>query len=90
MKQWHAHIATVLTKLGPTRLKTDSNVYRNKEGSAYIMTYVDGLLLLEGRITDRSSNRLRRRFLRDLRAGELTFSFRGRKLAHNGDSVDIS
>ena len=53
-KQWQDHIATVLTKLGLIRLKTDSNVYRNKEGTAYIMIYVDDLLLLgEGHIIDK-------------------------------------
>ena len=43
-KQWQDHIAEVLTALELTRLKTDSNVYRNKAGTAYIMVYVDDLL----------------------------------------------
>ena len=90
-KQWQDHIATVLTKLGLTRLKTDSNVYRNKEGTAYIMIYVDDLLLLgEGHIIDKIFEQIEKEVL--LRpTGELqpgaTISFVGRKITHNGNSV---
>ena len=46
-KAWQDHLATLLTTtMGMTRLKSEPNVYRNKEGTAYIMIYVDDLFFL--------------------------------------------
>ena len=45
-KSWQDHFAQVLQQLGPTRLTSEPNVYRNKEQTMFVMVYVDDLLFL--------------------------------------------
>ena len=94
-KAWQDHLATLLTtKMGMTRLKSEPNVYRNKDGTAYIMIYVDDLLFLgEQHIIDKIFSELQQHLL--LRpTGVLTpgstAPFLGRKITHKGDSIDIT
>ena len=85
-KQWQDHIADVLTALGLTRLKTESNVYRNKAGTAYIMVYVDDLLFIgeQSEINILFDKIMKQVLLRP--TGELTtgntITFLGRNITH--------
>ena len=93
-RQWQDQIAEVLTALGLTRLKTDSNVYRNRAGTAYIMVYVDGLLFLGEQqeidiLFDKIMKHVLLRSTGKLTTGN-TITFLGRNITHNGDHIDIS
>ena len=94
-RAWQDHLATLLTtKMEMTRLKSEPNVYRNQDGTAYLMIDVDDPLFLgEQRIIDKIFSELQQHLL--LRpTGVLTpgstASCLGRKITHKGDSVDIA
>ena len=93
-KQWQDHIAEVLTARELTRLKTDSNVYRNKSGTAYIMVYVDDLLFIGEQkeidiLFDKIMKHVLLRPTGQLATGK-TITFLRRNITHKGDHMDIS
>ena len=90
---WQSHFASVMKKLGFRRCKSDSNLYCHSSKNLYVLAYVDDLLIV-------GNSELQKKFLEELSkellvkvTGHLKpdsqVSFLGRKLRHNGDSIDI-
>ena len=90
---WQSHFASVMKKLGFRRCKSDSNLYCHSSKNLYVLAYVDDLLIV-------GDSELQKKFLEELSkellvkvTGHLKpdtqVSFLGRKLRHNGDSIDI-
>ena len=92
-KLWQDHFATVMSRLGFRRCKSDSNLYCHKSRSLYVLAYVDDLLIvgdaeLKKEFIDALSKELLVKITGELKPNT-EHSFLGRKLRHNGDSIDI-
>ena len=92
-KLWQEHFATVISKLGFRRCKSDSNLYCHKSRSLYVLAYIDDLLIvgdakLKKEFIDALSKELLMKIIGELKPNT-EHSFLGRKLRHNGDSIDI-
>ena len=92
-KRWQDHFPTVMEKLGFRRCKSDSNLYCHKSRSLYVLAYVDDLLIVgDAKLKKEFIDALGKELLVKI-TGELKpnteHSFLGRKLRHNGDSIDI-
>ena len=90
---WQDHYASVMERLGFRRCKSDSNLYCHKSRSLYVLAYVDDLLIVgDAKLKKEFIEALRKELLVKI-TGELRpnteHSFLGRKLRHNGDSIDI-
>ena len=90
---WQDHFATVRENLGFRRCKSESNLYCHKSRSLYVLAYVDDLLIvgdpkLKKEFIDPLSKELLVKITGELKPNT-EHSFLGRKLRHNGDSVDI-
>ena len=93
-KLWQEHFAEVMTaKLGVRRYKSDPNLYCHESGELYVLAYVDDLLVV-------GTERMRKEFMSKLseevllkETGKLVpgteHTFLGRRLRHNGDSIDV-
>ena len=93
-KLWQEHFAEVMTtKLGFRRCKSDPNLYRHESGRLYVLAYVDDLLVV-------GTDEMRKSFMSQLseevllkETGQLVpgseHTFLGRRLRHNGDSIDV-
>ena len=81
-----------MKKLGFRRCKSDSNLYCHSSKNLYVLAYDDDLLIV-------GDSELQKKFLEKLSKELLVkvadmkpdsqVSFLGRKLRHNGDSIDI-
>ena len=92
-KLWQDHFATVMSKLGFRRCKSDSNLYCHKSWSLYVLAYVDDLFIVgDAKLKKEFIDALSKELLVKI-TGELKpnteHSFLGRKLHHDGDSIDI-
>ena len=88
------HFAEVMTtKLGFRRCKSDPNLYCHESGRLYVLAYVDDLLVV-------GTDEMRKSFMSQLseevllkETGQLVprseHTFLGRRLRHNGDSIDV-
>ena len=90
---WQDHYASVMERLGFRRCKSDSNLYCHKSRSLYVLAYVDDLLIVgDAKLKKEFIEALSKELLVKI-TGELRpnteHSFLGRKLRHNGDSIDI-
>ncbi len=90
---WQDHYAAVMERLGFRRCKSDSNLYCHKSRSLYVLAYVDDLLIVgDAKLKKEFIEALSKELLVKI-TGELRpnteHSFLGRKLRHNGDSIDI-
>ena len=93
-KLWQEHFAEVMTsKLGFWRYKNDPNLYYHESGKLYVFAYIDDLLVV-------GTEDIRKDFMSRLseeillkETGQLVpgteHTFLGRRLRHNGDSVDV-
>ena len=93
-KLWQEHFAEVMTtKLGFRRCKSDPNLYCHESGRLYVLAYVDDLLVV-------GTDEMRKSFMSQLseevllkETGQLVpgseHTFLGRRLRHNGDSIDV-
>ena len=93
-KLWQEHFAEVMTaKLGFRRCKSDPNLYCHESGGLYVLAYVDDLLVV-------GTEQMRKEFMSKLseevllkETGKLVpgteHTFLGRRLRHNGDSIDV-
>ena len=93
-KLWQEHFAEVMTsKLGFRRCKSDPNLYCHASGKLYVLAYVDDLLVV-------GTDEMRKDFMSRLseevllkETGQLVpgteHTFLGRRLRHNGDSIDV-
>ena len=88
------HFAEVMTsRMGFRRCKSDSNLYCHELGRLYVLAYVDDLLVV-------GTDEMRKDFMSKLseevlpkETGKLVpgteHTFLGRRLRHNGDSIDV-
>ena len=83
-KLWQEHFAEVMTtKLGFRRCKSDPNLYCHESGRLYVLAYVDDLLVV-------GTDEMRKSFMSQLSEEVLLKeTFLGRRLRHNGDSIDV-
>ena len=93
-KLWQEHFAEVMTtKLGFRRCKSDPNLYCHESGRLYVLAYVDDLLVV-------GTDEMRKSFMSQVseevlltETGQLVpgseHTFLGRRLRHNGDSIDV-
>ena len=93
-KLWQEHFAEVMTtKLGFRRCKSDPNLYCHESGRLCVLAYVDDLLVV-------GTDEMRKSFMSQLseevllkETGQLVpgseHTFLGRRLRHNGDSIDV-
>ena len=82
-----------MERLGFRRCKSDSNLYCHKSRSLYVLAYVDDLLIVgDAKLKKEFIEALSKELLVKI-TGELRpnteHSFLGRRLRHNGDSIDI-
>ena len=92
-KLWQDHFASTMVRLGFRRCKSDSNLYCHKSRSLYVLAYVDDLLIVgDAKLKKEFIEALSKELLVKI-TGELKpnteHSFLGRKLRHNGDSIDV-
>ena len=90
---WQSHFAAVMKKLGFRRCKSDSNLYCHPSKELYVLAYVDDLLIVGSpEKTEEFVDQLNKELLVKI-TGKLEpgtqHSFLGRRLRHNGDSIDI-
>ena len=93
-KAWQLHFASVTSKLGFRRLKSDANLYYHPELKVYLLCYVDDLLLFGKKEPCRHlfTELQKELLLREegtLLPGE-TINFLGRTITRREDSVEIS
>ena len=82
-----------MQKLGFRRCKSDSNLYCHSSKQLYVLAYVDDLMIVgdpeqSKAFIDSLNKELLVKITGRLEAGS-EHSFLGRKLRHNGDSIDI-
>ena len=88
------HLAQILQDLNMTRLKSEPNVYKTRNGAAYILVYVDDLLFIgqDNIVNDLFSAIQKQLMLRP--TGELsmeqTISVLRRDITNKGDHYEIS
>ena len=91
---WQNHLAQILQDLKMTRLKSEPNVYKTNNGTAYILVYVDDLLFIgQDDIVNELFSAIQKQLM--LRpTGELsmeqTISFLGRDITNKGDHYEIN
>ena len=91
---WQNHLAQILQDLKMTRLKSEPNVYKTSNGTAYILVYVDDLLFIgQDNIVNELFSAIQKQLM--LRpTGELsmeqTISFLGRDITNKGDHYEIN
>ena len=90
---WQEHFAKTMQKLGFRRCKSDSNLYCHSSKQLYVLAYVDDLMIVgdpeqSKAFIDSLNKELLVKITGRLEAGS-EHSFLGRKLRHNGDSIDI-
>ena len=90
---WQSHFAAVMKKFGFRRCKSDSNLYCHPSKELYVLAYVDDLLIIGNLEKSKEFvEQLKKELLVKI-TGKLEpgteHSFLGRRLRHNGDSVDI-
>ena len=91
---WQNHLAQILQDLNMTRLKSEPNVYKTNNGTAYILVYVDDLLFIgQDDIVNNLFTAIQKQLM--LRpTGELsmeqTISFLGRDITNKGDHYKIN
>ena len=92
-KAWQTHLAHVLQQLGLQRSTAEPNIYYTQQRSAYILVYVDDLLLLgDEEVTNKIFAAIQQHLL--LRpTGTLTVgstvSFLGRNITNRGDYYEL-
>ena len=92
-KAWQTHLADVLQQLGLQRSTAEPNIYYTQQRSAYILVYVDDLLLLgDEEVTNKIFVAIQQHLL--LRpTGTLTVgntvSFLGRNITNRGDYYEL-
>ena len=92
-KAWQTHLADVLQQLGLQRSTAEPNIYYTQQRSAYILVYVDDLLLLgDEEVTNKIFAAIQQHLL--LRpTGTLTVgntvSFLGRNITNRGDYYEL-
>ena len=92
-KAWQTHLADVLQQLGLQRSTAEPNIYYTQQRSAYILVYVDDLLLLgDEEVTNKIFAAIQQHLL--LRpTGTLTVgntvSFLGRNITNKGDYYEL-
>ena len=92
-KAWQTHLADVLQQLGLQRSTGEPNIYYTQQRSAYILVYVDDLLLLGdeatvNKIFEAIQQHLLLRPTGTLTVGN-TVSFLGRNITNRGDYYEL-
>ena len=92
-KLWQEHFAKTMRKLGLRRCKSDSNLYCHSSRELCALAYVDDLMIVgETQQAKALIEALNQELLVTI-AGTLEegteHSFLGRRLRHNGDSIDV-
>ena len=92
-KAWQTHLADVLQQLGLQRSTAEPNIYYTQQRSAYILVYVDDLLLLGdeatvNKIFEAIQQHLLLRPTGTLTVGN-TVSFLGRNITNRGDYYEL-
>ena len=90
---WQEHYASVMKSLGFRRCKSDPNLYCHSSKQLYVLAYVDDLLIAGDsekaqEFIEALNKELLVRVTANLDAGTEA-SFLGRRLRHNGDSIDL-
>eukprot|EP00439_Symbiodinium_sp_Y106_P016692 s1580_g2.t1 len=90
---WQEHYASVMKSLGFRRYKSDPNLYCHSSKQLYVLAYVGDLLIaVDSEKAQEFIEALNKEFLvkvtANLDAGTEA-SFLGRRLRHNGDSIDV-
>ena len=90
---WQEHFAKVMAKLGFRRCKSDGNLYCHSSKQLYVLAYVDDLLIVgdseqSKSFTEALGKELLVKIIGSLEPGT-EHSFLGRRLKHNGDSIDM-
>ena len=90
---WQEHYASVMKSLGFRRCKSDPNLYCHSSRQLYVLAYVDDLLIAgDSDKAEEFIEALNKELLVKVTArlnSGTEASFLGRRLRHNGDSIDL-
>ena len=88
---WQSHFASVMRRLGFRRCKSDSNLFCHSSKNLYVLADLDLLIVGDPELQKAFLDSLSKEFVKVTGHWEPSkkVSFLGRKLRHNGGSIDI-